>query len=552
MVEKKLNIEVGPRLTKVCCTIPKHKGIKIIDNFMFPTPADCVIDGVILDAEPLAEELKKQLSERNLSKIKKVVFSIFSSKIASREVYLPPMKDKQVGAVIATNASDYFPVDLSKYHVTYIILEHVKTREPKTRVLVLAVPMSMLEGYFTLATLCNLDITAIDSSGNSDYQALRTLNKDKVIMYVDVDCSTSYVSFIQGDSLLLQRTFAFGGDALVDNYMDSNHIAPSEFLSTLRSLSKGTDEFVGDNALSLDDIGNNLDRLINSISRSVDFFNSSRWNTSTQQIVLLGTCGKLIGLRELIEQNTGLPTMYLNEMRDISSITNSIQSPASYISCIGSNLAPVNFMPYSLKKKRVTQSTNNVQSLTFGIIAFSIFTVVGLIIALNSFINYKSALNERNAIQQEISDLEYTEPIYMSYQAHLETEQQLTDLENLYDSPNSKLSAFYQELEKKMPKEILILTASCTNEGISMDITVPGFDESAVVIKQFRSFESISNIQVSDVTLTVDESGKESANFSINCIYGINPYINDLNPYDGLFITDSDNTSETETEAAEQ
>lgn len=554
MARKVLNIVVGTRLTKVCCTSPKRRGIRVLDNFMFPTPAGAVSDGIIEDPELLSSELTEQLKKHKLGKIKRVIFSISSSKIASREVYLPLMKDKQVGQTIATNASDYFPVDLSKYQITHTVLERIKNAEPKLRVLVLAAPLYMLEGYFELAKLCKLEITSIDSSGNSDYRALIALPDEKVTMYIDVDCSTSYVSFIQGKTLLLQRTFAFGGDMLIDNYMARNEIPATDFLETIQILSQGSPEYIGDEAIEQYELESDLDRLVNSISRSVDFFNSSRHTDAAQQIVLLGTCGRLAGLRELVEKDSGLPTVYLDDIHNLSAMTHAKGSAAAYINSIGSGISPLDFMPSSLTGRGASTPANREPSLAFGVISLILLLLGSASLVALSVMQYQAEEAKLTALRQEISDLEYTEPIYLSYEAHMGSELQLTEINQFYSMPNSQLSAFYSELEKKMPKEILILSASCTNGGVTMNVTVPGFDEAAVVIKQFRSFESISDIQVSDISLGTNEIGTETASFSINCIYGTNPYKNDLNPYSNLFTTDqigppdtaSDSNRETE------
>jgi hypothetical protein len=71
-----------------------------------------------------------------------------------------------------------------------------------------------------------------------------------------------------------------------------------------------------------------------------------------------------------------------------------------------------------------------------------------------------------------------------------------------------------------MPSSILGLTADCTNDGVSLNVKVPSFDEAAVIIRQFRSFDSIEVIEVSDIIRQVEE-GTGLVSFTITCNYPV-------------------------------
>lgn len=70
-----------------------------------------------------------------------------------------------------------------------------------------------------------------------------------------------------------------------------------------------------------------------------------------------------------------------------------------------------------------------------------------------------------------------------------------------------------------MPSSILVLSATCDSKGVTMNITVPSFNEAAVVISQLRSFDSIAVIQVSTIAEKKDEAGATTASFSVSCGY---------------------------------
>lgn len=546
---KVLNIEIGDRLTKVCCTVKKKKTYQILESFMFQMPEGYVTDGVIEDPSALAGVLRAELDAHGLGGIKNVVFALSSGKIASREVKLPPMKEKLIADAIQTNAADYFPVDLTNYHVTYSLLENVKGIEPGCRVNVMAAPVSMLAGYFNVAKDAGLAIQAIDASGNSHYQALKGIGEKSVTMYIDVDCTGSFVSFMQYDNLLMQRTFAYGGDEMIARYMVATGKSANQYLEALHQLTVESGVLVGASApISEGDVESSLGRLVSSVARSIDYFNSSRWEISAQQIVLMGPCGKLVGLRELITATTGLPTIYIDELPGAALMTNSAENASCYISCIGSSIKPVDLMPHSLVTKGKPEKTDD--SIRSGVFSCAALVFLAIVLSAFAIFKYQMENKELEDTKSQIESLEYAEDVYLTYLSYQEGQTAVQTITGIAEQPNSRLSEFYRELEKKMPSSILLLSATCTNEGVSMNATTGSYTDAAEVIKQFRSFESISVVDVSSVSREVDESGSERVSFSITCTYGVNPYINGINPYGELVTpTEADTGTEAEAEA---
>lgn len=126
MAKKVLSILIGSECTKVCelnyKRKYKNKSIRVYKSIVFKTPEGSVEDGLIKDMNIFGEELKSRLKA---SKIKsdRVIFTINSSKIANREIVMPPIKEKRIMDIIKTGASEYFPVDMEDYILSYKVLE---------------------------------------------------------------------------------------------------------------------------------------------------------------------------------------------------------------------------------------------------------------------------------------------------------------------------------------------------------------------------------------------------------------------------------------------
>lgn len=553
MAAKVLHIEVGDRITKVCRPSKKGKTLRLTDDFAFITPETFVSDGMIMEPEALGRVLSEQLAAHGLEQTHSVVFSVSSGKIATREVKLPPVKEKQLDAIIKTNASEYFPVDLQDYHVAYSLLGTVTdVPEPYTRVLVMAAPLRLLDGYFKTALAAELNVKAIDTSGNAHYQLVRGVNgKDETTIFVNVDCTFSDISFMKGKTLLLQRTFSFGGDEMITHYLSAADRPLEEYLTAVQELDVRAPAFAATAAIHTADVQMDLNRLIGSIARSVDYYNSNKYGDPPEKIVLMGPCRHLAGLCELVAENTSLETIYLDDVPAFQTLSGGVPEAPSYVSCLGSILRPLDMMPNALLPKAKARKKDS-ENLKSGFIIGGTLLFAALAISAFALISYFSAQSQLNEINTQIDSLAYTEEVHDTYLSYLAGRQSLEILAAESSLPNSKLTEFCEELEKKMPSSILLLSAACSNDGVSMNVTVDTYEDAATVIANLRTFDSLSTVDVASVSRMVNEAGLSRVSFSLNCTYGYNPYLNDINPYSDIINEAQAHAAPVETPSASE
>ncbi len=520
---KTLSIEVGDRLTKVCVSVSGGGRRSVRNSFLFQTPEKAVEDGQIVAPDVFAAALREQLGAHGLKGVRNAAFTVTSSKIATREVKLPPIRDNRLKDIVQTNASDYFPVDLSKYHVAHCLLERVeKGGDAGCRVLVFAVPLQLLQSYFQMAEKAGLRVRSIDYSGNSQYQLLRLLDDGQATLYVNLESDSTCITFLKDEKLLFQRTFTFGGDEVVRDYMDA--AGKPDYLTALA-------EACGAGKPQLPE---SLSHLVENIIRSANYFNSSHWEHPMERMVLLGPYSRLAGLRELLEKGTGVDISYIGNDQAARFFAHAADFSA-YLSCVGSVFSPLDLIPQQFRaenrllRKHSEKSDQN--SVRDGAVILGICLAAALAISAAGLLRYHSALADKAAMQKEIKALSYTEGVYKSYALYKANEGSLVTLAGTVQSPNDSLTAFFSELEAKMPSKILLLSAACDQNGVTMNITVPDYNEVAMVLVQLRSFQSIRNIQISSVDKETDQSNGSYVKFSLTCEYGVNPYLNGVNPY---------------------
>ncbi|MBQ6133696.1 MAG: pilus assembly protein PilM [Lachnospiraceae bacterium] len=537
MANETINIQVGDRLTEVCRAVKRGREYEIKDYFTYQNPSETVSDGMIMDVERFSGALMDQLRTHGLAGSKQVVFTISSGRIASREVNLPAVKEQQIEQLVKTNSSEYFPVDMSQYTVSYVMLGKVPGDAGGWHISVKAAPNDLLKSYTQVADKLGLKIQAIDTIGNSVYQVLKKLKPQKLSMYLDVSTSRTVCTLLNGSEYILQRVFPYGGDELVVPFLEGSGRGPESYAVAMAELERGGEELIREDVAQEE-----LDRFVTSAMRVNDFARSVK-SIDVERVVLLGQCSNLPYFKRILSEKTGIPVEIFGTTDEVKKFTNSVGAASNYISCLGSLISPVDLVPanYGTKQKAAQSkgfSTNTAFIIMIGLIA------VGVVLALTSFIGYMNAQTELLEAEAELASLE---PAKVAHDEFLVYEANAGNLKLVVDEAqgkNMKLREFLNELEKKMPSSMLALSMSATNDGITLDITVNTLPEAADVINQFRTFESFEIISVSGVSEEADSvTGQTRQHFTLTASY---PMFTEENP------AENSNTSDTAEQGASQ
>ena len=537
MANETINIQVGDRLTEVCRAVKRGREYEIKDYFTYQNPSETVSDGMIMDVERFSGALMDQLRTHGLAGSKQVVFTISSGRIASREVNLPAVKEQQIEQLVRTNSSEYFPVDMSQYTVSYIMLGKVPGDAGGWHISVKAAPNDLLKSYTQVADKLGLKIQAIDTIGNSVYQVLKKLKPQKLSMYLDVSTSRTVCTLLNGSEYILQRVFPYGGDELVVPFLEGSGRGPESYAVAMAELERGGEELIREDVAQEE-----LDRFVTSAMRVNDFARSVK-SIDVERVVLLGQCSNLPYFKRILSEKTGIPVEIFGTTDEVKKFTNSVGAASNYISCLGSLISPVDLLPanYGTKQKAAQSkgfSTSTAFILMIGLIA------VGAVLALTSFIGYMSAQTELLEAEAELASLE---PAKVAHDEFLVYEANAGNLKLVVDEAqgkNMQLRDFLNELEKKMPSSMLALSMTATNDGITLDVTVNTLPEAADVINQFRTFESFDIISVSGVSEEADSvTGQTRQHFTLTASY---PIFTEEQP------AENSNTSDTAEQGASQ
>lgn len=543
MASKRLvSIEIGSSIIRVCEMEQKAKSAKVFKNFVVETPKGTVADGEIVDQESLAYYLKDQLSDHGISS-KQVLFVLTSTKIANREVSIPFVKENRIRSLIETNANDYFPVDLADYELAYITLGNdPKAKDaasPRIRLMVLAAPKTLLNGYRDLAKACGLTVAGIDYSGNSLFQVTKQECADDTVMVLKIDGGYSMITIISNGSIVLQRTVAYGLAGMASTFNNPN------FLSVLGELSRNNffqvqirqnaalDDEDGDlgnfsigggrSAVNSDLMGE-ADALINGISRVINFYNSRNSSEPISHILLTGLGSTVKGLGGYIEHSLAIPVEPLVEAAGHALDKEFDKDEmGKYITCFGGVISPIKFAPLGEGEKGKKGGKEKRPGADFGIkqalaiLALCIIIAIGL--CAYTLIPYSLAKRENKKLRTEAENLASIVPIYQEYVQSKNADYYIQAALEATNIPVENLADLIEEMEDKFPSTMYASALTADRGGISMQVTTEEKMDAADLLVQMREFESITNVHVSAITDSNTEETYGEVKFSVTADY---------------------------------
>lgn len=542
MNNRVLSIEIGNSFTKICEIDYKVKKPKVYKVLTVETPEGVVVDGMLQPTQEYADHLVNALGTNGIH-TRRVIFTISSTRVASREVQIPNVKANKIEALVKTNANDYFPVDLTQYEIGHYLAGGL-TEEGKLRVMALAVPKALLDSYYQLAQMCGWEVECFDYSSNSLYQILRDEKSEKVTMMIKIDENSTIVTVLSAGKVLLQRTVAYGVQDAIETMIASGAYAVNDPMSAVERFQKKTclnrvlhqgDKLWEENAGRWEDedagnvevtaarqkITSSLEPLIVGVSRVIDFYDSRNSNTPIERTYVTGLGGSFSGMSKLFTNCLERKVHTLSDMEDKIGMSKAIRStrPAAYISCLGAVLAPVGLIDKSQQKAKgmtVVSGTN----YTFVSVAVLVLGVIlSIAMAVTSLTRYFGTVAENVALQARVEELQPAQTVYNEY---LSTAAQYDKYKYLYEyteNPNENLVEFINELEQILPSSFWTNSFSSDMEGISMSVTVEGKAAAARTILNIRNMESIEDVQISNITDTQNELGESAVTFSITGTY---------------------------------
>lgn len=571
MANSVISVDIGPATTRIVEIDYKRNNPNVYRCFSIPTPEGAIDDGQILDPEGFGEKLKQSLTENGV-KTKKAVYSITSSKIANREVIVPKVKERSLAPLVNAKATEYFPVDMSLYHLAYNQMGEIEDEGRKQlKMLVLAAPKDLLESYYSLSKAAGLSVEALDYAGNSIMPVIRAEVGDDVTLVIKIDEQSSVLTVLDQKKITLQRNITYGGDSAVEEVVSSDNLGTTSYddaLKLLRSqklidlsveepvekkrgpgrrkkVEEEAEASEGGVSAEMDlrrqklifNVTQSLDMFVGSVTRVIDYYNSRNTERPITKCLLTGMGADFVGLGEMLSSEIETEVSVLETVsaaklgKDVKKI-----SIGEYIACIGASMDPMDLIPPEHDKRkagRIKAAGKDGKdakggSISLGgdqmaIIGWALLGVgvvaTGALLAL-SLLPYNQAKSKNTALTSELNSLM---PVVEIYNQYMDKQALYTEISNIYNMTNTRndgLRAFVDEMEVKLPTQSVVTAFSSDGLIANLSFKCASKEEAVNIVNSLRSFDSLAMISVSQYSDALNEEDMTSeVSFSVVCTY---------------------------------
>lgn len=553
MAKHVLSIEIGTQVTKIVEIDYKKKNPHVYRAVSFATPEGVIEDGVIRDKDVLAVAFRNELAEAGM-KEKSVVFSIASSKIATREVTLPNVKENKIGALVQATAQEYFPIDLTDYTLAYSLLETIKEGKEKSyKVLLLAAPDDLVDNYHNFAKEMDFNIEALDYFGNGSMQVLK---KEIVLDYcacIQISGNTTMINFMNEGQQLMQRTIPQGifnvaeamvlsdecmiedmdtacealcRDKLVCRSLDYRGLDDDESIVSARMTEeqwRQQEASKSSRKVVTDAIG----EILLSVLRVIDFFKSKYQGVELTSIYITGMGCKVAGIEELFENELNIPTQRMEHLVNVSfprHFSEGLYNQTEYIAVVGAAIAPVGF-----KSKNVTTSGAGADALRNAQLVFGLAVICAIAMSTFSFLQYNTEKQKNDDLNARKQSLSYINSVFEENEGIKSVYSQVSSLYNATETQNENLNSLVKQLEANLPRTMTVSFLQSNDDGINMTITSETDISIARMLMNLESMEMedkdgqkipvLTNISIPAVTAADADDGSTEYNFTVSAQY---------------------------------
>ena len=562
MAKKVISIETGIQWTKVALVDYRKKNPPVHEAFAFRTPEHAVEDGYIRDKDSLARALKEELVRRQIVE-KDVVFTLSSSKVVTREVVIPYVKDNKIKGIIDAQSRDYFPMDISGYTISYSKMDVVEDDGKKQlKLLLVAIPDNLLGNYVSFAQLAGLKVETFDYIGNGCIQLMCDSFVDNA-MIIQLEEQATVISILENKKLAFQRVTPYGYGATISTVVDHPILGIDDEERAFDFLLEHNVIF---NKPSMPDNGDPAQQAINQAqadeayedlaeslryhlriaNTALDYYQNQVKKEFVGNVYLVGDGSRFAGIHKLFAQELPLPLQKIDfakviDLRNQNGVndqkkagkkkhqdyTNPVMeessnprqpraaTPVGFLSVIGAAVHPLDAKP---KEMQAADSKKNDLHTAYVLLAGSL--LLSLLLILGSSVRQLIAHSEHRHLTDQLESLAYVQQTYDESSRVQQEEQVYVTIDDATRTKNEYLLPLIEQLEAELPSAIKVTSMQTDDNLITLNMTA---DRKITVGQMLLNFQNVTLLTDPSIPSmseqTDEESGSSEWTYTVNAYY---------------------------------
>ena len=562
MAKKVISIETGIQWTKVALVDYRKKNPPVHEAFAFRTPEHAVEDGYIRDKDSLARALKEELVRRQILE-KDVVFTLSSSKVVTREVVIPYVKDNKIKGIIDAQSRDYFPMDISGYTISYSKMDIVEDDGKKQlKLLLVAIPDNLLGNYVSFAQLAGLKVETFDYIGNGCIQLMCDSFVDNA-MIIQLEEQATVISILENKELAFQRVTPYGYGATISAVVDHPILGIDDEEKAFDFLLEHNVIFHkpsmpdnGDPAQqainqtqadeAYEDLAESLRYHLRIANTALDYYQNQVKKEFVGNVYLVGDGSRFAGIHKLFAQELPLPLQKIDfakviDLRNQNGVNDQKKAgkkkhqdytdpvmeessnprqpraatPVGFLSVIGAAVHPLDAKP---KEMQAADSKKNDLHTAYVIFAGSL--LISLLLILGSSVRQLVAHSQHRALEDQLTALSYVQETYDESNRVQQEAQKYIDLDNAYVTKNDQLLPLIEQLENELPSAVKVTSMQTDADVIILNMTA---DRKITVGQMLLNFQKVTLLRDPSIPSmseqTDEESGSSEWTYTVNAYY---------------------------------
>ena len=224
-----LGVEIGTSAIKVVALRPGSPP-SLQHAVMVPTPIGSMRDGLVVEPQAVATELKNLLAEHRIT-TRYAVTAVPNQVAVTRNIMVPRMDRKDLQEAIKWEAERYIPYPIDDVSLDFDLLDDLSTipEDGQMEIVIAAAPTEAIARQIEVLRLAGLEPTVVDLKSFASLRALRGnllgehLTKStltgttyteagEVALVMEIGASSSVINLVRGDRVLMARNINVSAD----------------------------------------------------------------------------------------------------------------------------------------------------------------------------------------------------------------------------------------------------------------------------------------------------------------------------------------------------
>lgn len=283
-----------------------------------PLPPNAVVEKNITDPEAVGQAIKR-LVTREKTPNKNAAVAVAGSAVITKVIEMDSnLRDDDMEAQIRLEADQYIPYPLDEVAIDFEVQGIVEDNAEKAEVLIVAcrtenveMRQAALEAAGLTAKIVDVEAYAMERAYSLIVDQLDKAEQQQTIAIVDIGATMTTLSVLDGGQTIYTREQFFGGKQLTEE-IQRRYGLTFEEAGLAKKQGGLPDDYEAEVLTPF------KDAVVQQVSRSLQFFFSSSQFNDVDYIVLAGGTASLPGLRDVVQEKIGTPTVVANPFANMS------------------------------------------------------------------------------------------------------------------------------------------------------------------------------------------------------------------------------------------